>query len=365
MRCCVNCFNSRYLKSVIESFSTGKGTCDFCQSSDTDLCDPRELQNYFRNLVELYISVTDIKSLGFSIENKSQNLDSISNRLLLDFPGLIFSSVVASQVPVLLDSIFEGNNDYVILFIEPVGLEHLFNDANYQDYHRLSTTWLSFVDEIKNKNRFHISTQVNLRTIERILENHIKVYGPGKIFYRGRISNSKGFPIAEMGNPPAHLAKAGRANPAGISYLYVAESVDTTLYETRAGLYDYVSIGEFTVQQPIKVINLREPHLYDPIQLADSDKIKAFMLNLPFLSILEKELSKPLRRSDNELDYLPTQYLSEFIKSLGYDGIEYRSSLNSSGFNVAVFNPEKLVCTKAYIHEIHEVAFGHSKFLNP
>lgn len=194
-----------------------------------------------------------------------------------------------------------------------------------------------------------------------MLSNYVRHYPTGKIFYRGRISDKSGFARSEMGHPPHTKAKAGRANPAGISYLYVAESVDTTLYETRAGLYDYVSIGEFTVQQELAVISLRETHLYDPIELADSDRLKDFVLNLPFLSTLENELSKPLRRSDNELDYLPTQYLSEFIKSLGYDGIVYRSSLNPNGYNVAIFHPDKLICTDSYVHEIQGVRFSHEK----
>jgi hypothetical protein len=364
MRCCIECFASEYIKPIIQSFSVEKGNCDFCHTSAVTLCDPRELVNYFRGILDLYITVSGAQDLGYNLDELSNSTGLIYDRLLADFGVLIFSSRVTSEIQPLIAAIFEDNEqDYYLIFNEFIILEHLCNYAAYEDYHKLALTWGNFVEEIKSKNRFHLSTKIDLKIIERLLSNHVKVYRPGKKFYRGRVSDILGFPKEKMGNPPAFAATAGRANPAGISYLYVAESIDTTLHETRASLYDYVSIGEFTVKEEISVINLREPHLYDPIFLAENEKLRDFMLNLPFLTILEKELSKPVRRTDNQLDYLPTQYLSEFIKSLGYDGIEYRSSLNPTGYNVAIFHPEKLDCTKAYVHEIHKVDFHHAKLI--
>ncbi|WP_177204553.1 RES family NAD+ phosphorylase [Hymenobacter arizonensis] len=301
-------------------------------------------------------------SAGYSLDGLGGSIGPLSERLLIDFGPLLFNTEDPIKVQKLLEAIFEEElADYRVVFSEVVLFEHLCDFSAYEDYHKLATEWENFVNEIKNQNRFHLSSQVNLKAIERLLGNHVKHYPAGKIFYRGRISESNGYVKEEMGNPPSASARPGRANPAGISYLYLAEGIATTLYETRAALFDYVSIGEFTANQEIRVINLREPQIYDPLQLAEAERLKDFLLHLPFLQILEKELSKPVRRSDNELDYLPTQYLSEFIKSLGYDGVEYRSSLNPSGYNVAIFNPEKFECKKAYVHEIHKISFSHSK----
>src|SRR5207247_2341088 len=80
----------------------------------------------------------------------------------------------------------------------------------------------------------------------------------GGIFYRARLSNKDGFPKEAMGNPPSSSAAAGRANPVGISYLYLSGDLDTTLFETRAGLYDYVSIGEFRLLEDIYVVDLKD-----------------------------------------------------------------------------------------------------------
>ena len=163
-----------------------------------------------------------------------------------------------------------------------------------------------------------------------------------------------------MYNPPAEKAKAGRANPLGISYLYLANDIKTTLYEARASLYDYVTIGNFRLKDDIKVINLRGD-TYDPIPLSEKEVLEDFLIHLPFITKLEQELSRPRRRSDNELDYLPTQYLSEFIKSMGFDGVEYQSSLHPSGYNLAIFNSTKLECIKVGIYEIASIDLTHKR----
>jgi len=70
-----------------------------------------------------------------------------------------------------------------------------------------------------------------------------------------------------MGNPPNELAKSGRANPNGISYLYIANDV-TTLYEARASLFDYVSVGTFKLEEDIRVVDLSRS-TYDVFRLAE------------------------------------------------------------------------------------------------
>ena len=44
------------------------------------------------------------------------------------------------------------------------------------------------------------------------------------------------------------------------------------------------------------------------------------------------------------MDYLPTQYICDFIKASGYDGIKYKSTLADNGINYAIFNSEKFKC---------------------
>jgi len=49
------------------------------------------------------------------------------------------------------------------------------------------------------------------------------------------------------------------------------------------------------------------------------------------------ELSAPYNKHENLIDYAPTQVLSEFIRSQGYDGIKFNSSQNPGGYNYTLF----------------------------
>lgn len=352
MKCCVECFSSEYLRTIILSNSTQEGNCDFCKSKNVKLYEPRELLLYFSNLLELYSP--DSNDLGFS--------SFIETRIVEDFSNKIFKINEDRVIKnLLLEIVSDEFDNFKDLFNTKVYLECLHNPNTKTQAETLELVWNNFVNEIKNENRFHIKNAIDLKKLEKLLKRHIRDISKGRIFYRARISNKEGFKTEEMGNPPAHLAKAGRANPQGISYLYLASDIETTFFETRAILFDYVSIGEFRLKENISVINLRETELYDPIQLADLDDLRDFIIHYPFISRLEKEISKPNRRADNELDYLPTQYLSEFIKSLGFDGVEYRSSVNPKGYNLAIFNPEKFEIIKTYVNEINRVDFGFVK----
>ena len=125
-------------------------------------------------------------------------------------------------------------------------------------------------------------------------------------------------------------------------------------------MLDYVTVGKFKLKEDISVVNLRGD-TFDPMYLVDTDDLEDFVMHAPFIRKLEMELSKPNRKNDKELDYLPTQYISEFIKSIGYDGVLYKSSLFKDGYNLAIFNPKKTDCLSREVHEIDEINFNYIK----
>lgn len=75
-----------------------------------------------------------------------------------------------------------------------------------------------------------------------------------------------------------------------------------------------------------------------------------YLINEKHLRNIEKDLSKPISIRDGDLDYLPTQYISDFVKMLGYDGVKYISTFDCYSYNLAIFNIEKAICkyTKNY-----------------
>ena len=127
-----------------------------------------------------------------------------------------------------------------------------------------------------------------------------------------------------MGKPSPKNSENGRASPKGIPYLYVASSANTAISEVRPVILDRVTVGEFRINQKISVVDLRRKIIGDPFRYGDN--LREIVDYLLFMHKLGSELSKTVSPRDSDTAYLPTQYLSEFIKSTGYDGILYGSS---------------------------------------
>ncbi len=353
MKCCINCFESNYLKQIILT-NGEKGNCDFCGSVDLSIYNSDELSTFFKGLLDLYI--VD-ETIG----------DSIENQLILDFPSKIFTKVIIenSKSRSLLNSIFESDLDgYAHLLNKPVILK--FKSSNYEEdvVKPLVFSWKKFSDEIKNVNRFHFKNNLDLIKLKEIFAAYEKEIIKGRNFYRARIcSHKEGYSITEMGNPPNYKASDGRANPKGISYLYLSNDQKTSLFEVRSSLYDFVTIGKFKLLENLNVIKLSMQTI-DIFTFIDNDLLEDLIIHAPFISRLEQELAKPHRRSDSDLDYLPTQYISEFIKSMGYDAIEFQSAQNTDGYNLAVFYPEKFACESVEVVEVVKLDLDYKSISN-
>jgi hypothetical protein len=143
-----------------------------------------------------------------------------------------------------------------------------------------------------------------------------------------------------MGAPPAKLASSGRANPIGIPYLYLGSTVETAICEVRAQPGEIVCVAEFVLNDDLKIVDLRGPKtLISPFLEEDEGSIALLRGNIDFLEILGKELATPIVPDGAAINYIPSQFLCEFIKKCGFDGVAYKSSM-SNGMNVALFQPD-------------------------
>ncbi|MBS1528746.1 MAG: RES family NAD+ phosphorylase [Bacteroidetes bacterium] len=165
-------------------------------------------------------------------------------------------------------------------------------------------------------------------------------------------------PPEQMGKPPAAAASAGRANPVGIPYLYLCNDLKTTLYETRIALHETLSVGKFISTEPINMVSLKKIESLGPFEVIKKQfTLDEFIEYRPYLQKLESELSKPVRKQDIHLDYLPTQFLCEFCKSIGFDAVEYRSSMNPEGSNLALFSDRKVRCTEVRFYQVDNLTY--------
>ena len=357
MFCCSNCFADGEIKAIIDGNKVN-GNCDFCGKQKVPIYEIGKdtiLSELFDGLLDIYTPITNLPA-----DFPKDRTDLLKNILYHNWH--IFN-IEPDCIYRLITSICgERYADQPALFDNPVGI------LQSQDHDYLEETailknhrWSDFVEAIKRKNRFH-SNLINTEVLYTFLRCAKKSYKAGKVFYRSRICpTEKGYPRKEMGAPPDEKAKAGRVNPNGIGILYLADSKDTTLYEIRAGVYDYVTIGTFKLQKDIEVINL-----------ADIDKISPFIgvdygfdftqyaINIEHLKMIGQEIAKPLR-NENVLDYFPTQYISDYIKSKGYDGIEYISTMWKQGVNLAVFNGNLFKCTGTTVYDVKSILYSYDQ----
>lgn len=156
-----------------------------------------------------------------------------------------------------------------------------------------------------------------------------------------------------MGCPPKELATAGRANPIGIPYLYLSDTAKTTYFEVRALYLDRLSVGTFKTMRELKLVDF----IYDVnLFLAYNDgevSLAETIIKKKIIDAISADLSKPLRRYDSELEYVPTQLICEYCRHIvNADGITFESSLHIGGRNYVLFDENSAQCMRVDLHEI-------------
>jgi hypothetical protein len=218
-----------------------------------------------------------------------------------------------------------------------------FSPVKSLDSNRLAD-WEKLRDELRYKNRFFPEESFDLVRLESLL-SHLTTASTDEVpvtWYRARIQASDAaIPITEMGAPPNRSASHGRANPAGIPYLYLGSTEDTAISEIRPHTGETACLADFRTPAGLKLVDLRRPRkMVSPFLLADAEDIGRMRSDLPFLERLGDELTLPVVPQSAAIDYTPSQYLCEYIKHCGYDGVIYRSSV-SDGMNLALFDPAR------------------------
>lgn len=176
------------------------------------------------------------------------------------------------------------------------------------------------------------------------------------VLYRARIlpKDKTKLKTTEMGCPPASLSTAGRANPPGISYLYLCGDEPTTYYEVRAVHLDRLCVGRFLIQKDLKIVDFNAKiSLYLAF---DGNDLVDVVASKKIMDAIRQDMSRPMRRYDSELEYIPTQMICEYCKVQGADGICFDSTLHKGGKNYVLFDSHSAKCTKIYYREVNSIA---------
>ena len=331
MWCCSECICDRHLDKDIIPFKSNKsGNCSYCKAKDQKLVAPEELKNYFELLVNIYTGDKTGKSLVEWFKEDWMmfpNMDiANSNRLLsdiLDDGEIVRKKYVPSEL------------------------------CNTDRLH----VWECLKEELMYENRFFPSTLINEDRLTELL-SQLLIYSrelTGQ-WYRARIQKDESYKPEEMGAPPKRLASQGRANPAGIPYLYLASTQETSVSEIRPHTGEKASVAVFLMPKHLKFIDLRNPRKsISPFILGDENEIARLRGDIDFLVRLGHELTRPVLPHVAAIDYIPSQYLCEFIKKCGYDGVIYRSSV-ADGINLALFNSKIIAPQEVSTYQISKVS---------
>lgn len=317
MKCCPKCFGDRGLKKeIFPILTTDLGECSFCGSLNQALVDPIELRDYFEQLISIYQESDKGATLAEWLKK---------DWLLFDHPSL-----KVANVKELLSEILNDGEIVRKTFV-PINEDSFDHELNWKD----------FKEELLHHNRFFPKRIIDEDRLEELLSTLIAdTEELTSYWYRTRIqSNECAYDLSQMGAPPQRLASLGRANPAGIPYLYLASDQQTSVSEVRPHPGETACIAKFSISNELKLVDLRMPRkLVSPFLLIDEQEVSMLRNDIGFLERLGLELTTPVLPRSAAIDYIPTQYLCEFIKKCGYNGVLYLSSI-SKGYNLALFNP--------------------------
>jgi hypothetical protein len=215
--------------------------------------------------------------------------------------------------------------------------------------------WEKLRTELMHENRYFPAAQLDKDRLKALFSLlHADEMLPD--WYRARLQiGDTLFNLDEMGAPPRRVAGHGRANPAGIPYLYLGSTPETALAEIRPHTGEKACVAKFIIPPGLILLDLRNPRgLVSPFELGDEDQIGLLRSDIDFLERLGEELTRPIMPQGALIDYVPSQYLCEFIKKCGYAGVIYRSSV-SNGINLALFDPKMATGTDVRPYAIKQV----------
>jgi len=160
---------------------------------------------------------------------------------------------------------------------------------------------------------------------------------------------------SERMKPRRDLASDGRVNPKAIPCLYLATDLATAAAEVRPWVGGTVSIGQFRTTKNLKLIDFSVGHNSD-FEFFPFTEPSAEKLEESIWVQVDRAFSKPITTSDSTAEYVPTQVISEFFKSNGFDGVVYKSRLGP-GKNVAFYDIDSAELVTCSIIKIHGVKF--------
>lgn len=215
-----------------------------------------------------------------------------------------------------------------------------------------------FARRVQHQSRYVWGDQVKafIDTVLATLKDRDVVLKEGTPLYRAQLGidyisldenkpeEPSGYNAARM-KPRPNRSTEGRANAAGVCVLYLGTTEQNVISEVRPWVGAEISVAQFKLKRDLRTLDLTRghgksslgmllDHLVNGTPLSPEQRETAVWIDI------DNAFSRPVTKTDDAAEYVPTQILAEVFRSAGYDAIGYKSQFGENGFNIVVFNPD-------------------------
>ncbi|QTN34832.1 RES family NAD+ phosphorylase [Cognatishimia activa] len=361
---CSNCTSEEYLAELIREEGEVEA-CYYCED-ESNCVTVDELANKIEAAFNDHFSLTSTEPNAFQsmmLKDKESDYDWYregQETVWAIADAARVSEDIARDVQSVLEYRHEDWDSAL------AGIECEFSsDAHYEEIMPENLQWHSQWDEferlIKTEARFFSRTAASyladlfdeidqMRTHDG--RSLIASAGPDTeitSLFRGRVFQSEE-PLLEamrrpdlgLAAPPATAAASGRMNARGISVFYGATTPEIALAEVRPPVGSRAAIARFDMIRPLRLLDLSA---LAEIQESGSifDQSYAYRLGrMMFLRTLSSKMARPVMPDDQELEYLPTQAIADYLSTeskVPLDGILFPSvQVGGEGVNAVLFH---------------------------
>jgi hypothetical protein len=365
-KCCTNCFSEFEIINFIESEEI-IGDCDYCNSRNVSVCDVVDVGSFIMEGVERHYEDA-ANQVGYDSSEGGYLLPTQDIAEILLEEDDIFGESLDDPYPLLEDLVSNDGTPYVRK--DPYGPPS--GDPEEIRY------WGNFCKTVKTKQRFtaflssadedqygHSQPKNFLfHLAHNFMPTLIDVLQPQTKIYRARINNeNREWLHKDLTSPPPQRSRSSRMSPAGISFFYGGLTPEVCINEVHPSVAENVMVAEFEVIKRLFVLNLatvfeaRRSIFHPEYSFSYEEYFK------PFLEHFVGDISKPIRKTDNEIEYVPTQVFTEFIKAINFkanyylpdsngnesdifiDGVLFKSSVMKDGINLVLFRGPEISTT--------------------
>jgi hypothetical protein len=230
-------------------------------------------------------------------------------------------------------------------------------------------SYWAFARAIRSRARFIHDRRVRsfLSTVAKTIDSRTITFPVNKVAWRAQLGHDwqeqvqdghtfdEPVPFSqERMKPMPSSAHEGRVNPRGIPCLYAANNKETAVAEVRPWLGALVSVARLKVKRELKLVDcVRDDGIENEIWFEEPPPEER---NEIVWRAIGRAFSDPVSPDPGIAEYAPTQVLAEQFKSLGFDGLVYRSRL-SKGTNLAVFDLNALEILDVHLVPVKAVRY--------